>query len=205
MDCLRKEGVVGAPYCELVVEGPFILVKGFLVGFWSGSEPRPRYFLHRKAGIRRETLRDVLGELFEWENLVHICLEEGAAAAFEEAVDRSTPVIGISIRSRRAIEAASFEFSFQVFNRPLADECKSILTQVPEGVELVGCDPKEEVRDEDREYSLSGYGGVHPYAYLGKGAVRGDFGGVVDLYLRCKRSKARDFILTGEIALELGD
>ena len=192
-------------FCELVVEGPFILVKGFLMGFWSTADPQPRYFFHRKAGIRRETLRDVLSELFEWENLVHICLEEDAVPAFEAAIDRSKSVIGISIRSTRRIRAAAYDFSFQVFNRDLAQECRSIFSEVPEGVELVGHDPKEEIQDEDRDYSLSGYGGMHPYAYFGKGAVRGDCGGVVEFYLRCKRSKADLFILTGEISLELED
>jgi hypothetical protein len=196
---------VSASYCELVVEGPFILVKGFLVGFWSCTEPRPRYFLHRKSGIRRETLRDVLGELFEWENLVHICLEKQSLEAFQKAVDLARPVIGIKVRSVGSIRGASFDFSFQVFNRALADECKKIFGDLPEDVDLVGWNPTEEITDEARKESLSGYVGVHPYAYTGKATVRGECGGVVDLYLRCKRSKARDFILTGEITLDLAD
>ena len=62
-------------FSEIVIEGPFILVKGFLIGFRSAMDPFD-YFFHRKAGIRRETLRDVMVDLFELENLVHVCVEE---------------------------------------------------------------------------------------------------------------------------------
>ena len=190
-------------FSELVVEGPFILVKGFLMGFWGSREPPPRYFIHRKVGIRRETLRDVLVELFELENLVHLCLEDEAVPAFRDAVEKAHPVIGISLKSTQKIAGAEFGFSFEIFNRDLADECKAVLSAVPEGVELIDFDQHEEVRKEAGAPSLSGYGSAHPYEYRGQGQVKGDFGGVVDLYLKCKRSKACPSILTREIGLAL--
>ena len=190
-------------FSELVIGGPFILVKGFLMGFWSSREPQPRYFFHRKAGIRRETLRDVLVELFELENLVHLCLEDDVVPAFQEAIDRAHDVIGISVRSVKGISGAEFEFSFEIFSRDLADACRSALAEIPEGVDLIGFAPEEEVHEDEAKDGLSRYAPVHAYAYRGKGRVKGDFGGVVDLLLRVKRCRASQFILTGEIELDL--
>ncbi|MBD3223891.1 MAG: hypothetical protein GF313_04130, partial [Caldithrix sp.] len=61
-------------FSELVIEGPFMLVKGFLVGFLAVKNPEGRYFFHRKAGIRRETFKEFLKDFFELDNYVHLCL-----------------------------------------------------------------------------------------------------------------------------------
>ena len=73
---VKGEAAVKTTFSELVIEGAFALVKGFLMGFLCTYPELPRYFLHRKIGIRRHTLRDFLSELFEFENLVHLCLED---------------------------------------------------------------------------------------------------------------------------------
>ena len=189
-------------FSELVIQGPFILVKGFLIGFWSSREPHPKYFFHRKAGIRRRSLRETFSELFEMESLEHLCLEEEAVRAFHQAVEKARPVIGISIKSDKKIKSAEFGFSFEVFNKEIAAELKSIVAEPPEGVELLGFEPEEQVRSE-ASATLSAYGSIHPYVYRGKGHVRGVFGGVLDFFLAFKRSKADPFILTGEIDLDL--
>ena len=190
-------------FSELVIEGPFILVKGFLMGFWSTQEPPPQYFFHRKAGIRRETLRDALVELFELENMVHVCLEEAAVQPFQDAVVRAKSVIGLSVRSVKKVVAAEFEFSFEMFSEELADEGKGIFGHLPEGVELVSFEPEEVVHEIQKGRRYAGYAPVRPYVYKGMGHCKGEFGGVVDLFLKCKRSKAASFILTGKIELTL--
>ena len=118
-------------FSELVIEGPFALVKGFLVGFLCTYPELPRYFLHRKVGIRRHTLRDLLSELFEFENLVHLCLEDSVVEEFKRAIARATPPISISIKSLKKIASTEFNFSFEIFDKTLADRCKGMFSNLP--------------------------------------------------------------------------
>ena len=55
-------------FSELVIEGQFVLVKGFIMGFLHGSDQEFDYFFHRKHGIRRETFKEFIKELFEFES-----------------------------------------------------------------------------------------------------------------------------------------
>ena len=105
-------------FSELVIEGPFGLVKGFLMGFIYGSGKEYNYFFHRKEGIRRETFKEILKELFEYENYVHVCLENEAVAKFSEAIDYAHEKIGLSVKS------AYFSFSYELFNEELSGLAK---------------------------------------------------------------------------------
>lgn len=51
-------------FYEVVLEGNFMLVRGFVIGFLSSVKPKGLHFFHRKAGIRRATLKDFLREFF---------------------------------------------------------------------------------------------------------------------------------------------
>jgi|GEM_PF-477208 hypothetical protein len=188
-------------FYELVIEGPFTLVKGFVLGFLSREEPLPRYFFHRKEGIRRETLREVLAEVLPLENFVYICLEERVVSEFEKAVKRVEPILELRVRSRRKILGAEFRFSFEVYNEELADEIKRILQARPRTAELMDFREHEEVNDETK--GLAGYTPTHRYRYSGSGKVTGDFEGVIDFYLLCKRCTASEFIQAEEVRLKL--
>jgi len=50
--------IMSTPFTELIIKAPFMLVKGFLLGFMHGRNESFDYFFYRKAGIRRETLTD---------------------------------------------------------------------------------------------------------------------------------------------------
>ena len=52
---------------------------------------------------------------------------------------------------------------------------------------------------------MSAYSETHRFFEGGRGTLRGAFGPVVDLYVRCKRSRAVEFIMTGEVCLELAE
>ncbi len=190
-------------YTELVIEGPFILVKGFLMGFWATQISQPRYFIHRKAGIRRQTLRDVVVELFELENLVHLCLEDEAVPAFEAAIQKANKVIGIQLRSKREVLSASFQFSYEVYNRELARSCRELIDTVPSGVQLTGHDPIEENTVHPGPELSAGYAPEPLFALRGKGRAEGDFHGIITFYLACRHFDAASFMLVGEVDLEL--
>ena len=187
---------MGRSYVELTVDGHFVLVKGFLMGFWSSRDPQPDYFFHRNTGIHHESFKDVLKDLLELEDEVRFCLEESAVPAFQEAVARAESLIGISITSHQRVKHASFEFSVEVFSREMGKTCKALFEDPPEGLDLKGFDPKEEIDEEARNDPY-----LHAYTYSGKGRAEGDFEAVKTLYLGCKRSEASDFIRTQDIRL----
>ena len=189
---------MGKTFTELVINGHFVLVKGFLMGFWSTQDPQPQYFFYRNTGIHHETFIDIISELFELEDEVSLCLEDAAVPAFLKAVDKAQPVIGIAVTSAEKIKTGEFEFSFHVYNPEMGEECKSIFLNPPEGVELVDCEPEETIREEGKENPH-----LHAYEYEGKGVARGAFGGVIDFYIACKKSKAGELISTGKIELNL--
>jgi hypothetical protein len=194
-----------APFTELVIEGPFLLVKGFLLGFRSCSEPRPAYFFHRKAGIRRQTLRDLLSDWLELETLVHLCLEDAAVDRFLAALQSARGTVDLRLRSRRRIMGARFSFSYEVYNRELAAECRSLLEHPPEGVQVSGGQAAETaIAGAPAELSL-GYAPEPLWALKGKGEVQGEFAGIAEFYRSCRQSSLAPFLLCGEIELRLAD
>ncbi len=183
-------------FSELVIEGSFPLVKGFLMGFRSGMGNPFEYFFHRKTGIRRETLKDVLGELFDLENLVHVCVENRVVEALQQAVVEAEPAIGIRLNSATVIHTAEFGFALEVYNQDMIRECRFLTEDLPDGVEL------DAVEIERESTPRSGHLPAQPLRYAATGRVCGDFGGVIKHYLRCKRSRAARFIDTEEVVLE---
>ncbi len=190
-------------FSEIVIEGRFMLVKGFLLGFLSVKNPEGKYFFHRKAGIRRETFKDLLKEFFELDNYVHLCLEDNLVKPFVEASKLYTKITGNEVKSIRPITSARFSFAFEVFNREAAAEIKNVIEHLPEGVKLTDFFPYEEKDAEGK--GTEAYAPLHEYVYRAKGVLEGDFSGVMDVYLNLKRSKYSESIICSDVKLELGE
>ena len=84
-------------FTELVIKSPFLLVKGFLMGFMQGRGESFPYFFHRKAGITRETLGEMLRELFAFDSHTHICLPDHVINEFELALKNVEPIIKATV------------------------------------------------------------------------------------------------------------
>jgi len=173
------------------------------MGFLYGSSKEFNYFFHRKSGIRRETLKEFLKELFEFDNYTHLCLENTALPKFLQAVDKSRDKIGLNVKSVKNIKSANFEFSYEVFNKEIAAEIESLFEKPHKGVNLKDYKPEEQIAKD--AVGIEGYAPVHAYALKGSGITDGDFGGVMELYLNIKRCKESESIKTGEIILNLED
>lgn len=172
---------------ELVIEGPFLLVKGFLCGFASAYDEGVSYFFHRKSGIRRETMMELVKEWFEFENYVHLCLDAEYVNSFTKQVEKVSEQTGMKIRSNRPILSASFQFEFEIHNREMADKARELIKNLPSTVSF------EYFKDHEDEDSTSKgvemYSPAFEYTYSGKGKITGDFHEVSQLYLRLKRSE----------------
>jgi len=93
-------------FYEVVLEGNFMLVRGFLIGFLSAKKPSGLFFFHRKSGIRRETLKEFLREFFEMENHVHFCIESDLIEDFRKATDYYEKQTAMKIQSVKEIKKA---------------------------------------------------------------------------------------------------
>ncbi len=190
---------MSTPFTELVISAPFLFVKGFLMGFMHGRNENFDYFFHRKAGILRETLSEVVKEFFAIDNHTDLCIPNYVVGEFEKAIQRLNPDMGVTIVEKKEIKDAEFNFSFKIFNPEQAEICKKLFTSLPSGVELLNFAPKELIEKE--KISVQEYAPIHPYVYQGEGIAKGDFGGVMHLFLAIKRSEISDSILCSEIRL----
>lgn len=188
-------------FSEIVIEGQFILVKGFIMGFLHGSNQEFDYFFHRKHGIRRETFKEVIKELFEFDSHVHLCLDNNIIPKFLKAIEKSHEKIGLEIKSVRAIKSANFSFSYEIFNEELANKVKELFENSPAGISMIDYQPTVEKSDD--AVGVEGYAPVHDFVARGNGKAEGNFYDVMELYLNVKRSKGSESIMCSEINLDL--
>ncbi|MBN1407514.1 MAG: hypothetical protein JW956_06990, partial [Calditrichaceae bacterium] len=130
-------------FYEIVLEGNFMLVRGFVVGFLSAVKPNGLYFFHRKAGIRRETLKEFLRDFFEMDNHVHFCLEADLVDNFKKAVESSEKQTEMKVHSIKLIKSARFSFAYEFFNEELAQKTKELLSNLPEDLVIKNYKPYE--------------------------------------------------------------
>lgn len=190
---------MGKKYSEIIVEGGFMLAKGFLLGFLSTTQQQGGYFFHRKSGIRRETFRELLKDFFELDNHVHVCLEQSLVEKFKTASSLYTEITGNKIVSEKEIAFASFSFSYEFFNQDLAKQAKEIINNLPADVSLTDYFPFEEHSAEG--HGVESYAPLHEFTTRARGKLSGDFAGVMDIYLRIKKSKLCESIICDEVAL----
>lgn len=186
-------------FSEVVINAPFLLVKGFLMGYIQGSKKDFEYFFHRKHGIKRESMGELMRELFHVECHTHICLPNEIVPEFQASLHNVEHKICADIESVKEIKSASFSFSFHNYNEGQTGLFKELFKAVPADVELLNYNPME-LRGEVL-IGVSEYGHINQYVYEGNGTVSGDFQGVMDYYLKIKRHTLVDSILCGEIRL----
>lgn len=104
------------PFVELVISSPFILFKGFLMGFLAGTGHNGLYYFNQRSGIETETLKDHLKSWLGFENSVHICLEKGLSDDLETAIRQNHEKLGMEVISKRKILMAGFDLKARFFD-----------------------------------------------------------------------------------------
>ena len=186
-------------FSEVIINAPFLLIKGFLMGYMQGAKSDFEYFFHRKHSIKREGVGELMRELFHVECHTHICLPNEIIPAFSAALHNVEHKMCAEIELVKEIKSASFSFSFHNYNESQSGVYKELFKSVPKGVELLNYNPLE-LRGEAL-MGVTDYGKINQYVYEGNGSVSGDFQGVMDFYLKIKRHSLVDSILCGEIKL----
>lgn len=105
------------PFVELVISSPFILFKGFLMGFLAGTRHSALYYFNQRSGIETETLKDYLKNWLGFENSVHLCVEEGLSRDLETAIEQNHEKLGMEVISKRKIRMAGFDLKARFFNK----------------------------------------------------------------------------------------
>ena len=187
-------------YTEIVLEGNFMLAKGFLLGFLSTTKPDSKYFFHRKVGIRRETFRELLKAFFELDNHVHICIESDLVKPFKKALNLYTKVTHNVLKSEKEIASAHFSCSYEFFNKEKADMAKAIFENLPDDVTIENYAPVE-ITDKEG-HGVESYAPLHEYVFRANGKLSGAFESIIDIYLKIKKGDLSESIICSDVVLE---
>lgn len=189
---------MGQNFYELVIEGPFPAVKGFILGLRAGSGTSGALFFSREAHIKTETLAK---HFLEWthlfETLCHVVVEENLRSLIETGVRDTFDTLKFKIRSVQLVKSAAFRFQFEVFAPMYADLIKATLANLPAELELSDdYAPKEHFDPVCK--GVEKYAPCHDYRLEGKGSVKGPIDKVVSFYEKISKY---DLIRKGPIVL----
>jgi hypothetical protein len=190
-------------FSELVIDVPFLMTKGLLLGYRAGADLEFDYFFHHKSGIRRESIGEMVRELLHLDCMTHICIPDDQVQGFRKGLAKVSETIPVHVRSIRPIESAFFNFSFHIYNKRLGEICKSIFKNVEKGVEIDQKQPSEVYTP--TTVGVHEYAPMHSYTYDGQGTVHGDFYNVVKLFREIKKSKVAEWVHCSDIKLKIRD
>ncbi len=192
---------MNGPYCELVIEGHFNAVSGFMLGYTLGSNSDATYYFSRDVGVKAETLSDIILEWISLKaKLQHVIAREDLCQELRKSLEsapESAPLNSHRIKSAKVIKNAHFNFSFRTYARKYGADIKRRLKERPEGILLTDYEPKEEVHEESKGVEL--YAPDHDYIFEGKGILAGS---IVELIEFRKVLDDNPLINAEEIILE---
>jgi hypothetical protein len=103
------------------------------------------------------------------------------------------------VRALQPIEAASFEFHFEIFDREEAAEVRKIFENLPDGTRLSN-DYRPETTSRPGGHDGM-YAPSHDFTCRAKGSVTGRLRAVLDVHERCRQHER---IRVGDVSLHLG-
>jgi len=162
-------------YSEVVFEGHHGNIRGFIEGFIAGSGKEMSFFFSDKAGVKAETISDIIKEWISLSNKIHhVIMESELLNSIKkslENLDESDVLSRPSIKSVKAIKAASFRFKFATYGKKYGDEIKNLLDKLPGGLSMKDYAPVEKVNEDAKGVEL--YSPAHDYSFEGSGVITG--------------------------------
>lgn len=162
-------------YSEVVFEGHYSNIRGFIEGFIAGSGKELSFFFSEQAGIKAETMSEVLKEWISLSNKIHhVVMESELFEKIKKSLERLTDSDSLnkgSIKSAKAIKTASFRFKFSTYGRKYGEDIKKLLEKLPGGLSLKDYSPVEKIDKDAKGVEL--YSPAHEYTFEGTGVIAG--------------------------------
>jgi hypothetical protein len=172
---------------EIVIEGSFDLIKGFIIGFFEGKNITGAIIFEREHHIKREDgLEQLLRMIHAEKDRVHILMSEKTFQMLDQALDNRKYEVPLKVISKKEIARAHFNFTYAAYAKRFGDELKNLFDKLPEGFQLEGYQP-EEIERATKD-STAGYAPLHKYEISAKGRVSGPAKGVIDFYDRLEHN-----------------
>jgi len=166
-----------AVYHEIIIKGNYDAVRCYLRGFLAGRDVKSGYYFGGEWPFQLHFLRELIK--FHGEVTHLLCtgsLKPTVVSAIKKADD------DFEVKETRKVTAVAFDFDFRTANRKVADTVKGALEKLPRGVKLVDYEPKEIVDPGAKGVEV--YTPAHEYEFKGKGRIRGEVPGVLDMHKR---------------------
>ena len=176
---------------EVVIEGSFDLIKGFIIGFFEGRNITGAIVFEREHHIKYEDgLEQLLRMIHIEEDQAHILMNEETFQMLDQALDNRKYETHLKIVSKKEIVRAHFNFTYEAYAKRFGDELKDLFNNLPEEIQLEGYQPEEIERD--TEDSTAGYAPLHKYEIKAEGRVSGPTKSVIDFYDKLERNELID-------------
>jgi hypothetical protein len=169
-------------YYEVIVEGSFELIKGFVLGYLEGSGIKGEAIFGEEHHVENESkFGQLLRILHVKDQQVHLIIGAGIHALLEKAVTNRLDELKIKLISVKKIREAHFEFTYKAFNREFGESLKNIFGKLPEGLRMApGYEPKEKILPEGK--GIEAYAPLHEYEIKAMGKISGSPKAVIDFY-----------------------
>ncbi|KAF0119540.1 MAG: hypothetical protein FD151_1971 [bacterium] len=173
-------------FYELVIEGPYILIKGFITGLLIGSKKMGTVIYNKEKDIKRESLSELLKE---WigisEHLTHVIISSDIYEMVTRGIETSFDDINMKIISSKKIRKVRFRFKYEAFAEKYGIELKNFFKDLPSGVSLLpDYNPVEEIHKEAKGVEI--YAPEHDYKISAEGSVEGPLLEIIGLYEQAK-------------------
>jgi hypothetical protein len=166
---------MGNRFIEVVFEGHYNTVKGYIEGLQDGMGTAHSVFFSSESGIAAETFSELVKEWVSLgHKLHHVVMEEALFTILEDVLSKkgkNTLMNSGSIKSSKSVRQATFNFRFDAYARKYAEEIKELLGKLPEGVSLHDYKPEEKINHDAEGVEL--YTPAHDFIFHGKGAIVG--------------------------------
>lgn len=165
--------------CELVVEGHFDLIKGFIVGFLEGKGMRGAALFARDHHVRGDTeLKQFFRLLTGHKDQVRVLVDESLCQPLQDAFANVREALPLNLVSAREVAGARFSFAYEAYAREAGDELKGLFASLPPGVSIVDYEVKEEVEPEAK--GIEAYAPLHHYRIKATGRITGAVKAVIE-------------------------
>lgn len=186
-------------YYEVVVEGSYDLIRGFVLGFMEGKEISGESIFEEEEHIKAEgTLEQLLRMTGIKGNRIHIIIGAGFYKLLNDAFVNVKGRMDLKVISVKEITSACFNFQYRAFTKELGDELKNIFSDLKGELKIRGdYSPEEYVMPEGK--GIEAYAPLHAYELSAKGEIYGPARETLDFY---RKLELYDMVELGDIELK---